>query len=219
MCYILSTRWDKNEQNEPTEIELDASVIYAGLLWPFLSLPSSLFCQNSSIKAVRTKWGNMFREKMKEYLSWTYDGVDNNLPGNGGEECINFIPPKQKLIETIIFTSISCYWLYWAWPKINIPGPLPVTKNFDCTGKKVLLVLHVFFFGIEVGFKFATRQMIWILNPCHIITMMQVSRFNYHVHGMIGGWGISTFRWGSSMLWRNGPNRSKVLSKWVVKKI
>ena len=87
-------------------------------------------------------------------------------------------PSNKKLVETLLFASLSLYWIVWSYPRIKLPEKLPETKDADRTGKKILLLLHVFFFGIEIGFKFATRQMIWILNPCHLVTMMQVSNSN-----------------------------------------
>lgn len=42
-------------------------------------------------------------------------------------------------------------------------------------GKQVLLVLMTFVLGLELGFKFASRTVIYLLNPCHITTIMQVS--------------------------------------------
>lgn len=42
-------------------------------------------------------------------------------------------------------------------------------------GKQVLLVLMTFVLGLELGFKFASRTVIYLLNPCHITTLMQVS--------------------------------------------
>lgn len=42
-------------------------------------------------------------------------------------------------------------------------------------GKQVLLVTMTFILGLELGFKFASRTVIYVLNPCHITTIMQVS--------------------------------------------
>lgn len=41
--------------------------------------------------------------------------------------------------------------------------------------KQVLLVLMTFVLGLEIGFKFTSRTVIYLLNPCHITTIMQVS--------------------------------------------
>lgn len=41
-------------------------------------------------------------------------------------------------------------------------------------GKQILLVVMTLILGLELGFKFASRSVIYILNPCHIITMIQV---------------------------------------------
>ena len=40
--------------------------------------------------------------------------------------------------------------------------------------RMVLLVSLSFCFGIEVGYKFSSKQLIWLLNPCHITTMAQI---------------------------------------------
>ena len=116
------------------------------------------------------------------YFSWTYSGVDHSLAGNGGADCVNFLPTSQKVLETSAFIAISVLEMLLAWPRLKLPERVPVTRRgYDRTGKRVLLLLHTLFFGIELGFKFSTRQMIWILNPCHLVTMMQVSLKNVWV--------------------------------------
>lgn len=44
-------------------------------------------------------------------------------------------------------------------------------------GKQILLVVMTLILGLELGFKFASRSVIYILNPCHIITMIQVNNY------------------------------------------
>lgn len=53
-------------------------------------------------------------------------------------------------------------------------------------GKQVLLVLMTFVLGLELGFKFASRTVIYLLNPCHITTIMQVSETNICVCCCLG---------------------------------
>ena len=115
-----------------------------------------------------------------DMLAWTYTGVDHSLTGNGGTECINFIPFKQKIIETVIFVSIGLFEILIAIPRLNLPAVTHKTNHADPLGKRILLLIMTLTFGIELGYKFATRQMIWILNPCHIVTMMQVSGVGRH---------------------------------------
>lgn len=45
----------------------------------------------------------------------------------------------------------------------------------DRGGKRLLLVIVSMVFGMEFGFKFASKQLIYLLNPCHITTALQVS--------------------------------------------
>ena len=113
--------------------------------------------------------------ELGKMLEWTYSGVDHTLPGNGGEECINFIPTKQKIFETILFTSIGMMEIRFGLTHLKLPNKLPQSRlQGDRLGKRIILTFMCIIFGIELGFKFATKQMIWILNPCHIVTMAQV---------------------------------------------
>ena len=38
--------------------------------------------------------------------------------------------------------------------------------------RMLLLVSLSFCFGIEVGYKFATKQLVWLLNPCHVTSLV-----------------------------------------------
>ena len=113
---------------------------------------------------------------MNDLFSWTYSGVNYSLAGNGGEECLRYIPNYQKLIETVLISAVGFLEIKTSYPHLKLADvPVNSSSNVDRFGKKLLLVVMSLTFGIELGFKFATRQMIWILNPCHLVTMMQVS--------------------------------------------
>lgn len=107
-------------------------------------------------------------------LEWTYSGVDHTLAGNGGIECRDFIPYHQKVIESVLYTGLGLAEMYFTYPYCKLPKTLPPTRT-DRAGRRILLLIMCLTFGVEMGFKFATKQVIWILNPCHLVTMIQVS--------------------------------------------
>ncbi|XP_051534301.1 transmembrane protein 164-like isoform X2 [Myxocyprinus asiaticus] len=123
---------------------------------------------------------NMSRYNIYSLLDWIYGGVDPKFEGNGGPECAGFISPQQRIVETLIVTAISVLELVVALKKVSVPKEVQDvgkdgrrTKE-DSWGKNLLLVLLCMTFGVEVGFKFATKTVIYLLNPCHVVTMVQI---------------------------------------------
>lgn len=107
-------------------------------------------------------------------LEWTYSGVDFTLYGNGGPSCINYLTPKWLFIETLcVFLFSATFEIYYPWYKsvCNYQPNLQLRERF---GRKLLLAALCLIWGIEIGFKLSTRQLIFILNPCHLITLAQL---------------------------------------------
>ena len=109
-----------------------------------------------------------------------YGGVDFTLPGNGGKECVEYLTLKQRIIETVAYELFTIFVFYKILGKVSMPKELPVSREGTGAGKRFLLVLLCLVFGIEIGFKFATKQVIFLLNPCHVVTAIQVSGCNYY---------------------------------------
>ena len=110
-------------------------------------------------------------------FDWAYIGVDHNLPGNGGQDCVDFIPLWQRVLESGLACVFAAFTINYAYKRVRLPVRIPPIERSDRCGKRVLLVVMCLTFGIELGFKFATRQFIWICNPCHITSMIQVRPF------------------------------------------
>lgn len=110
------------------------------------------------------------------WFDWAYKGVDHSFPGNGGIECRDFLSIPQRLLESLAACVVAAIALVHAWPHLKLPQHCSCIyhQKHEPLGKRIFLFLMCLTFGIELGFKFATRQMIWIGNPCHIATMVQV---------------------------------------------
>lgn len=111
----------------------------------------------------------------EELFSWAYSGVNFSLAGNGGPECAALIPGTQKIAETVFVVALNSLLLWISYPRLTFQNQLPQTTGHNGdVGRRILLLVMCLTFGIELGFKFASRQMIWVLNPCHLVTMVQV---------------------------------------------
>lgn len=109
-------------------------------------------------------------------LEWSYSGVNFSLKGNGGQECVNFLSPTSIIVETIFvvfYTLVAEIYYPWTRSVSNYKPNLELRERF---GRKLLLAGLCLIWGIEIGYKLSTRQLIFILNPCHVVTFLQVRK-------------------------------------------
>lgn len=121
----------------------------------------------------------MSRYNIHSLLDWIYGGVDPKFEGNGGSECAAFITRQQRFNESMVIVLLSIAEVVLALKKIDFSKEHKEIKygrnnKEDSLGKNLLLVALCMTFGVEVGFKFATKTVIYLLNPCHVVTMVQV---------------------------------------------
>lgn len=112
---------------------------------------------------------------MRLTWGWAFDGVQASIPRNTGPECSEYLSIKRHWIEGVTVCLICCLALKWA---VQNSKPLKVnysTLHTMTAGRQLLLIVMTFTLGMELGFKLSQRSVIYILNPCHITTVIQVS--------------------------------------------
>lgn len=118
-------------------------------------------------------------------LEWAFSGVDFTLYGNGGPECVNYLPRSVLVFETFIIVAYALMFeLYYPWKRsvCNYKPNLELRERF---GRKLLLAGLCLIWGIEIGYKLSTGQLIFILNPCHMVTLLQVNLLLYTIYSHI----------------------------------
>nr|XP_056715331.1 transmembrane protein 164 isoform X1 [Euleptes europaea] len=123
----------------------------------------------------------MSRYSFSNLLDWMYGGVDPSFEGNGGSECAAFLPWQQRLLESLIFLSVGVLEIVISLQRIKrfhskeVGNLLAQSRNKEeSLGKNLLLVSLCLTFGLELGFKFASKTVIYLMNPCHVVTMLQI---------------------------------------------
>ncbi|XP_020372433.1 transmembrane protein 164-like isoform X1 [Rhincodon typus] len=121
----------------------------------------------------------MTRLELDNILEAVYGGVDPSISGNGGEECAAFLPVGQRILETIIMITVSLLQIVLAYRKIRgVQEDWTLqTSSQECEetlGRNLLQAVLCLTFGLEIGFKCATKTLIYLLNPCHVVTALQI---------------------------------------------
>jgi hypothetical protein len=123
-------------------------------------------------------------------LEWTYAGINFSAKStepwadDGGIECAAHSSLKQRLLETTISVLVAFCEIYYATCHAqkhqgHKPSSFPREYARERQGRpsvirRLVLVCYALLWGIEIGFKLASRQLIFILNPCHMVTLIQV---------------------------------------------
>ncbi|CAH0404802.1 unnamed protein product [Chilo suppressalis] len=106
-------------------------------------------------------------------FEWAYSGANKAVPRNVGPECAYFLSHQRQIIETIFVIAICIIIIIKTYPKLHIKNEDNYIKS-DRGGKRLLVILLTLLWGMEIGFKFASRTVIYLLNPCHVTTLMQI---------------------------------------------
>jgi hypothetical protein len=101
-----------------------------------------------------------------------YGGIRPEIPGHGGDECANYLTPKQMIGETLLSSTIMVVAGTLAWRTLTMPKTFP--RHEDLLSKRALLAAMCLLFGIEIGYKICNRSALYLLNPCHIITAIEI---------------------------------------------
>lgn len=133
------------------------------------------------------------------HWGWAYDGVNASIPRNTGPECIQYLSTIRHVIESAVLIPVAIITFQYGiskLPSLNI--------NYDglnriVVGKQLLLITMAVLLGLEMGFKLCTRTAIYILNPCHVTSILQV----YLLAAKPSKWTTTLFRIHINYL--NGP--------------
>ncbi|XP_011693356.1 PREDICTED: transmembrane protein 164 [Wasmannia auropunctata] len=106
-------------------------------------------------------------------FEWAYDGVNSSIPRNVGPECANYLTLKRRIIETLFISVFIISFIVWGLKRVTLPRKLAYVGQ-DRVGRRVLLIVMSLVLGMEIGFKFTSRTVIYLLNPCHITTALQL---------------------------------------------
>ncbi|VUZ47560.1 unnamed protein product [Hymenolepis diminuta] len=124
-----------------------------------------------------------------------YEGVRWDIPSEGGSACRSYLSMTQRIFETIFFTLLYGSLLLWCIPKLKLPFDKRYTSSKHLHW---IRLIQCFIFGVEIGYKLTARSLIFIFNPCHAITAVQIlllfakpssfttAIFRLHLHGING---------------------------------
>ena len=112
----------------------------------------------------------------KKWNNWSIftGGIDFDLPGNGGPECLKYLTWKQRILETLLGLGLTllAYWLGHSGPKLV---PKKGGQHWQMSKWRLAFLASLAIcFGMELTYKLATKQLIFILNPCHMLCLLQL---------------------------------------------
>ena len=112
---------------------------------------------------------------MATFLEALYGGIrPDEVPGHGGAECAAYLSTKTKITETCITTVMMLIVLMYALKRVSLPSkPPPEEEHF---WKGPLLALLSIVYGLQIGYKISSGQLLYMLNPCHLITVVEVGQ-------------------------------------------
>lgn len=107
-------------------------------------------------------------------------GINFNLPGNGGIECRDHVSLERRALETAFGGGLAVLAIIIGSIIKNRRRPENTISSkskglgYNEAVRTLFLIAFAFVFGLEFAFKFSTQQMVFIINPCHMMTAVQI---------------------------------------------
>ena len=112
---------------------------------------------------------------MATFLEALYGGIrPHEVPGHGGAECAAYLSTKTKITETCVTTVMMLIVLIYALKRFSLPTKPPREEEHFLKGP--LLALLSIVYGLQIGYKISSGQLLYMLNPCHVITVAEVGQ-------------------------------------------
>ncbi|EJW88955.1 hypothetical protein WUBG_00129 [Wuchereria bancrofti] len=124
---------------------------------------------------------------MDVILDHAFGGINNSIPGIGGPQCVKFLPLWQRIAETFLLVPLAICGIIISSKNLEsslhpISGKMLSSINENAVmfnGDKNLvrycvLALYCFIFGSEIVCKLIRRVFVFMLNPCHVATTIQI---------------------------------------------
>jgi len=109
---------------------------------------------------------------------YSVSGIDFSLAGNGGPDCVYHLSGWRRLLEDV-FALCFCSLCLIVGLKIHRRPPTRkalghVGEATYSASRLALLTGVTFAYGMEITYKLATRQFVFVLNPCHLMCLIQI---------------------------------------------
>jgi len=124
------------------------------------------------------------------FYDYCVSGVDFSLPGNGGKDCAAILSNGRRVVESVVALTAGTgfVWLGARWhaaPRRSVRPPISAhpaerSKRSDDDPHRyepvriLLLVAMTFALALEACYKVATRQLVFIVNPCHLLCVIHI---------------------------------------------
>ena len=102
-----------------------------------------------------------------------YGGINPSIPGHGGADCVAYLSRPLMVVDTSLATFMMIVVMVFALKTYTLPKV--IRDDGNPLFKRFLLVFLSVLFGIEICYKICSKQLLYILNPCHVITLVEVS--------------------------------------------
>ena len=134
-------------------------------------------------------------QSLLNFFKTSYDGIDFSLAGNGGFECYDYLSVRNRVMDTCVFVLLVFVLIV---PRVvrnlSLPKEWEISSSCKkrtaqrvCGIRKLLLIVLSIVLGIEIGYKISNQSWIFLLNPCHVITLIQV-RTLWNSYNCMGSW-------------------------------